>query len=144
MGELPTQLLAWLAKLLPQQKVQGDNAVQVGKVQGGLHTDRSTHSSAVHVVQHVTHQHFYAGAQAPMPAPDAAPPTTNEAAPLTHEQRAVFMRMKRLPQRTYNKVVAFMRDELGTGVVGQLHGAQLHRLRCYVEAIERNAQRERA
>ena len=31
-----------------------------------------------------------------------------------------------------------------TGVVGQLHGAQLHRLRCYVEAIERNAQRERA
>ncbi len=41
MGELPKQLLAWLAKLLPQQRVRGDHAVQVGKVQGGMHADHS-------------------------------------------------------------------------------------------------------
>lgn len=140
MGELPTQLLAWLAKLLPQQKVQGDNAVQVGKVQGGLHTDRSTHSSAVHVVQHVTHQHFYAGAQAPRPAPDAA-----SAPRMSSEQRVVFTAMQRLPRHKYNLVLDFMRRELGTGMVNQVQGArELHRLRRYVQTIQRNEERERA
>ena len=100
MGELPKQWWAWLARLLPQQRVRGDHAVQVGKVQGGMHADHSTHSSAVQVVQHVTHQHFYASAPVPMQASAATPPAANEATPLTHEQRAVFMRMKRLPQRT--------------------------------------------
>ena len=140
MTDIPRQWLRWLARLLPQQKVQGDNAVQVGKVQGGLHTDRSTHSSAVHVVQHVTHQHFYAGAQAPRPAPDAA-----SAPRMSSEQRVVFTAMQRLPRHKYNLVLEFMRRELGTGMVNQVQGArELHRLRRYVQTIQRNEERERA
>ncbi len=140
MTDIPRQWLRWLARLLPQQKVQGDNAVQVGKVQGGLHTDRSTHSSAVHVVQHVTHQHFYAGAQAPRPAPDAA-----SAPRMSSEQRVVFTAMQRLPRHKYNLVLDFMRRELGTGMVNQVQGArELHRLRRYVQTIQRNEERERA
>ena len=140
MTDIPRQWLRWLARLLPQQKVQGDNAVQVGKVQGGLHSDRSTHSSAVHVVQHVTHQHFYAGAQAPRPAPDAA-----SAPRMSSEQRVVFTAMQRLPRHKYNLVLDFMRRELGTGMVNQVQGArELHRLRRYVQTIQRNEERERA
>lgn len=144
MGELSNKLLAWLARLLPKQTVHGDDAVQVGHLKGDLHLDRSTRNSAVHVVQHVTHQHFYATQPGPLQAPAAAPSAANDATPLTPEQREVFIRMRRLPQRTYNKVLSFMRDKLGTGVVGQLHGPQLHRLRRYVEAIERNKERDRA
>ena len=144
MSELPRQLLAWLAKLLPQQKVVGDNAVQVGKVQGGLHMDRSTHSSAVHVTQ-VTHQHFYAVAATPSQAPAGSPAASNDCGRLTTpEQRDVFARMKQLQPRTYNKVVAFMRSEFNTGLVNQLNSHQLYRVRRYVEAIQRNEERNRA
>lgn len=138
MSELPRQLLAWLAKLLPQQKVVGDNAVQVGKVQGGLHMDRSTHSSAVHVTQ-VTHQHFYAVAATPSQAPAA-----NDAGKLTPEQREVYALMRQLRRRDYNRVVTFMREQLGTGLVQQVHGQSLFRLRRYVETIQRNQEGEQA
>ena len=96
MGELPKQLLAWLARLLPKQKVRGDRAIQVERVDGDLSTDHSTHhhttrfaqsgcvgTGAMHMghvsgVQNVTqvHQHFYAALppQAPVtPDPPAAP-----------------------------------------------------------------------
>lgn len=144
MGELPKQWWAWLARLLPQQRVRGDHAVQVGKVQGGMHADHSTHSSAVQVVQHVTHQHFYASAPAPMQAPPTAPPAANEGARLTPEQRTVFTAMQRLPRRKYLLVLDFMRREFDTGLVNQLNDTQLHRVRCYVQKIQRNEERERA
>lgn len=143
MGELPKQLLAWLAKLLPQQKVRGDNAVQVGKVSGGLHTDHSTHSHAVHVT-HVTHQHFYPVAGKPTQTSAGRPAASNDGGRLTPEQLEVFARMKQLRPRTYNKVVAFMRSEFNTGLVNQLHGQQLYRVRRYVETIQRNEEKERA
>lgn len=133
MGELPRQWLAWLARLLPQQKVWGNDAVQVGRLQGGLHMDRSTHSSsAVHVTQ-VTHQHFY-----------AAPGAPTDSARLSPEQRAVFALMKRLPPRDYRKVLAFMRREFETALVHQLGARQLYRLRRYVETMQRSEERERA
>lgn len=144
MGELPKQWWAWLARLLPQQRVRGDHAVQVGKVQGGMHADHSTHSSAVQVVQHVTHQHFYASAPVPMQAPPTAPPAANEGARLTPEQRTVFTAMQRLPRRKYLLVLDFMRREFDTGLVNQLNDTQLHRVRCYVQKIQRNEERERA
>jgi hypothetical protein len=45
LGGVPKQLLAWLSKLLPQQKVVGDSAIQIGKMQGHaqVHVDKSTH-----------------------------------------------------------------------------------------------------
>lgn len=143
MGELPKQLLAWLRKLLPQQKAQGDNAVQVGKVQGGLHMDRSTHSSAVNVT-HVTHQHFYAVAATPAQAQGTERAAANDGTRLTPEQREVFAMMKRLERRTYNQVVAFMRREFDTGLVHQLNGQQLYRVRRYVETIQRKEEKEQA
>ncbi|MBX9833195.1 MAG: hypothetical protein K2X78_09140 [Burkholderiaceae bacterium] len=36
-------MLAWLARLLPKQEVRGERAVQVGRVDGDLNTDHSTH-----------------------------------------------------------------------------------------------------
>ena len=143
MGELPKQLLAWIAKLLPKQKVQGDNAVQVGNVNGDLHTDHSTHNNAIHVT-HVTHHHFYAVAGTPAQAPDSRPAASNDGGRLTPEQLEVFKLMKQLPPRTYNKVVAFMRDKFNTCLVNQLHGQQLYRVRRYVETIQRNEEKERA
>lgn len=43
MRELPKQLLAWLARLLPKQEARGHGAIQVGKVAGNV--------TIVHVTQ---------------------------------------------------------------------------------------------
>lgn len=151
MGELPKQLLAWLGKLLPQQKVRGNKAVQVGKVSGGLHTDHSTHNHAVHVT-HVTHQHFYAGASAPQPAPVPQPqpasvataPAANDGARQWPRPSEVLGLLNRLERPTYYRVLDFMRAEFGTAMVKELSGQQLYRLRRYVETIQRKEEKERA
>lgn len=152
MGALPKQLLAWLARLLPKQKVQGDRAVQVGRVDGDLSTDHSTHhhatqrtqngyvgTGAVHMgqVQNITqvHQHFYATAL-PEQAP-AAPAPTRPPSAATPEQKQVLALMKPLPEPVRFRVLDFMRREFGTGRVIDLPPHQLHRLRKYVEAIHR-------
>lgn len=119
----------------------GAGNVQVAGSVDQLHTD---HSRTVQVVQHVTHQHFYASAPAPMQAPPTAPPAANEGARLTPEQRTVFTAMQRLPRRKYLLVLDFMRREFDTGLVNQLNDTQLHRVRCYVQKIQRNEERERA
>ena len=129
MTDIPRQWLRWLARLLPQQTAHGDHAIQIGQVQGEaqVHIDRATH---------ITHQHFYA---AP-PAPEAA-----NAQRMSSEQRAVLTAMQRLPRHKYNLVLEFMRRELGTAMVNQVQGErELHRLRRYVQTIQRNEERERA
>ena len=63
---------------------------------------------------------------------------------MTPEQREVLALMRQLRPRAYNQVVSFMRRELGTGLVRQLHGQQLYRVRRYVETIQRNEEEERA
>jgi hypothetical protein len=107
LGELPKQLLAWIARLLPKQKVQGDGAIQVGKVEGGMQ---------------VVHQHFYAAAQPVRPKATA-----------TH--REVLALMELLPSPVRNKVLDFMRREFNTAMVVELQPAQLLRVRRYVETI---------
>ena len=42
------------------------------------------------------------------------------------------------------KVLDFMREQFGTGLVQQLHGQALFRLRRYVETVQRNQEREQA
>lgn len=135
MTDIPRQWLRWLARLLPQQTARGDHAIQIGQVRGEaqVHIDRATH---------ITHQHFYAAppAPAPQPAPEAA-----NAPRMSSEQRAVLTAMQRLPRHKYNLVLEFMRRELGTAMVNQVQGErELHRLRRYVQTIQRNEERERA
>ena len=146
MGELPKQWWAWLARLLPQQRVRGDHAVQVGKVQGGMHADHSTHSSAVQVVQHVTHQHFYASAPAPVrQVPAAAPPAAaTDGARQPPRPSEVLGLLSRLERPTYYRVLDFMRAEFGTAMVKELSGPQLYRLHRYAQTVERNEERESA
>lgn len=125
MGELPKQLLAWIARLLPKQKVQGDGAIQVGKVEGGMQ---------------VVHQHFYSAA----PNGLGASRTDDEKAPpATPEQREVLAMMKVLDKPTRYKVLKFMRDNFGTAMVIELSPSQVYRVRRYVETINRS-RREKA
>lgn len=155
MGELPKRLLAWLAKLLPKQEVRGDGAVQVGRVDGDLHTDHSTHhhtarvaqsghigTGAVHMghVQNVTqvHQHFYGPAQpTPSPAPVRQPSVA------TPDQKQVLALMGSLPEPVRFKVLDFMRQEFGTAMVIELSPGEAFRVRKYVEKIH-SRRREKA
>lgn len=160
MGELPKQLLAWLAKLLPKQKVRGDRAIQVERVDGDLNTDHSTHhhttrfaqsgcvgTGTMHMghvsgVQNVTqvHHHFYAPAQSAQEAdaPAAASPTPAPVRPpsgATAEQKQVLALMDPLPGPVRNKVLAFMRKQFNTARVVELQPDQVYRVRRYVETI---------
>lgn len=152
MSELPKQLLAWLAKLLPKQRIQGDNAVQVGKVEGDLQNDHSKHKQQlfqdVHSVnlgssvQNVTqvHQHFYASAQPQQVAPVAPASPARAAATTAHKD--VLALMKRLPEPVRIKVLDFMRREFNTAMVIELQPQQVYRVRKYVEVINQQACRQ--
>lgn len=107
MGELPKRLLAWLARLLPQQKVQGDGAIQVGKVEGDMQ---------------VVHQHFYA-------------PPAMRANERTAAQKEVLAMLKQLDKPSRIKVLEFMRREFGTAMVIELAPEQVFRARRYVETV---------
>lgn len=127
MREIPKQLLAWLGRLLPQQKNSGSGAVQVGKAGGDVTVFNITH-----------HQH-------------AAPPYTqvNRLSPVAHvaqhkrqaspAQREVLYLMKQLAEREA-LVLDFMQREFGTRRVVDLGEAELFRVRRYVEV---SLQRER-
>ena len=115
MGELPKQLLAWMARLLPKQKVQGDGAIQVGKVQGGMQ---------------VVHQHYYP----PPPSTQASACAVKAGAP-TAAHREVLALMKPLDKAARIRVLDFMRREFGTAMVIELAPEQVYRARRYVETI---------
>ena len=119
----------------------GAGNVQIGQAGGSV---RVVHLNQERHVTQVVHQHFYAVAGTPAQASTNSPAASNDGGRLTPEQREVFARMKQLKPRTYNKVVAFMRSEFNTGLVNQLHGQQLYRVRRYVETIHRNEEKERA
>ena len=114
MGELPRQLLAWMARLLPKQKVQGNGAIQVGKVGGNV------------TIVHVTH------------APDSQAP--KPASLTTPEQREVLAMIRRL--RNKEAVFVWMEKSFGTRRVINLQPFELLRTRRYVETIHRRMNRE--
>lgn len=146
-----------MARLLPKQKVQGDRAVQVGRVDGDLSTDHSTHhhttqlaqsgyvgTGAVHMghVQNATqvHQHFYAAALPEQAS--AAPAPARPSSDATPDQKQVLALMKPLPDSVRIRVLDFMRREFGTGMVIELAPAQLYRVRRYVEKINESRRRD--
>lgn len=123
MGELPKQLLAWIARLLPKQENSGNGAVQVSS-NGG-------HVTIVHLTQHVQ----------PVMAPPPVEPIQPVMRPerqrtqVTEEQREVLAMMRSLPDE--GSVLGFMQREFGTRRVVELQPKQLYRLRRYVETINR-------
>lgn len=121
MSELPKQLLAWLARLLPKQKIQGDGAVQVGKVGGNF--------TVVNVTQY----------QAPAPSEHFHQRNGSIANP---EQREVLRMISRLHNK--DSIFLFMTRQFGTHMVIDLQPSQLLRVRRYVESINRRTQKERA
>ena len=125
MGELPRQLLAWIAKLLPKQKVQGDGAIQVGKVEGGMQ---------------VVHQHFYPSPPEAQPGGRVGPERAQSA---TAAQRELLTLMKPLGKAARIKVLDFMRREFSTAMVIELKPDQVYRVRRYVETIN-SRRREKA
>lgn len=115
MGELPKQLLAWIAKLLPKQKVEGNGAIQVGKVGGNV------------TIVHVTHT----------PSSQASKP----ASLTTPEQREVLGLIRRL--RNEEAVFVWMEKSFGTRRVINLQPYELLRTRRYVETIHSRMKREK-
>ena len=121
----------------------GAGNVQVAGSVDQLHTD---HSRTVQVVQHVTHQHFYASAPAPVrQVPAAAPPAAaTDGARQPPRPSEVLGLLSRLERPTYYRVLDFMRAEFGTAMVKELSGPQLYRLHRYAQTVERNEERESA
>lgn len=115
MGELPRQLLAWMARLLPKQKVQGNGAIQVGKVGGNV------------TIVHVTH------------APDSQ--ASKPASLTTPEQREVLGLIRRVPNK--EAVFSWMQKSFGTRMVMDLKPSEVLRTRRYVETIHRRMNREK-
>lgn len=125
MGELPKQLLAWIARLLPKQENSGNGAVQVSS-NGG-------HVTVVHLTQHV---------QPVMASPPVEPiqPVMRPERPRTQAtegQREVLAMMRSLPDE--GSVLGFMQREFGTRRVVELQPRQLYRVRRYIETINEKA-----
>jgi len=118
--ELPKQLMAWIARLLPKQENSGSGAVQVGRAGGNV--------KVVNVTQHI----YVPPIQPTPPQPQAArQPRPRPAA--TPEHRQVLALMDHLPDRI--AVLDFMEREFNTRMVIELEAQQLYRLRRYVEVI---------
>lgn len=124
---LPKQLLALLSKLWPQQKAQGDNAVQIGKVQGEVHVNHGDHFHRHNHHSHITV--IQASMQAPANEPQVRKPTPSE-------HSAVLRRMEQLRDRV--AVLDFMEREFGTRMVIHLKAEQLFRLNRYLDVVLRS------
>jgi len=111
-GELPKQLLAWMARLMPKMRNEGSGSVQVGKVGGNV--------TIVNVTQHLSHT--YLDPQMPV-------------AIATQEQRDVLRMIRLLPNS--EGVYKFMERSFQTRMVIDLEPVELLRVRKYVESIRR-------
>lgn len=157
MRELPKWLGGWIARLLPKQKVQGDSAVQFGRVGGNV--------TIVNVTQHLPPAHpvpvppmnatasFGEPSQAgfkisdyrapPQPtwpqlwSEPVVPSSSPRKGTATEEQRKVLQLMRYVPNQSV--VLDFMQREFGTRTVIELAPLQLYRVRRYVETISRRA-----
>ena len=126
MGELPKQLLAWIAKLLPKQKVQGDGAIQVGKVEGGMQ---------------VVHQHFYPAKATPAPIKQTQPVGTMAA---DQHKQVVSQILKARSQLTDRELAGFkrcMEREFNTQLVKAIPHSDLHRVQSYLAKTIRNREK---
>ena len=117
MSELPRQLLAWIASLLPKQKNQGDGGFQVGKISGP-----------------VTVVNVYGQLSPDNSKPQAQEPDSGVATP---SQKEVLRLLRGLATREREAVLLFMERTFHTRMVIDLGPAQQMRVRKYIEAIQR-------
>ncbi len=145
MGELSKQLWALVAKLLPKQKVQGDGAIQVGKVSGD-----------VKAVTQVVHQHFYPapplaseGGRSRVERFTGARPQTENAQPtvnlLPEQHNLAVSQILKARDQLKDKELAgfkrFMEREFQTQLVKAVPHAKLHRVQLYLDTTIRNRER---
>ncbi len=121
MREIPKRLLAWIRRLLPQQKNTGSGAVQIGKAGGDVTVVNITHH------QHIAPSHILVNGLSPV-----AKTTTPHKRQANESQREVLYLMAQLAERE-GLVLEFMQREFGTRRVIDLNDAQLYSVRRYVE-----------
>ena len=137
------ELMQWLSKLMPKQKMQdvGDGCIQVGSVGGDL-----THSQKT-MTQTIYNNTIYvmAGGQPaanenrPASSMETQPPAT-EKRPATSEQLEV-LRIMRMSSAAREYAEAFMQRHFNTIRVKSLDDLQCKRTRRWVETcIENDAQ----
>ncbi|EFI60727.1 MULTISPECIES: hypothetical protein [Comamonas] len=122
------EMMQWLLKLLPQQKMQenGNGSLQAGRVEGDLH---HSHTQAVY--------NIFMMAPEPAKAPAPAPIRTNEKLPADGWQE-VFRMIRNLPQSKGESVFRFMERKFHTRMVRELRPDQLQEVRLYAAKIARN------
>ncbi|BEU96595.1 hypothetical protein ACDW_23000 [Acidovorax sp. DW039] len=124
--------MALLARLLPKQKIQGDGAIQLGRVSGD-----------VKAVTQVVHQHFYPGAlstpeqprfdPSEISRPKERPPVV--LSPDEHKQ-AISKILKKRDQLLPRERAGFdrwMEEQFKTRYVKVIPHGELHRIQLYLE-----------
>lgn len=115
MREIKKWLTQLISRMMPTQTSSGNEAIQIGKMDGGV--------TNVHLTQHI-----YAPAPVQPPAQQPRPRTTSST-----DQSQVLALLDRVPDRM--AVLDFMEREFDTRMVIKLDPQQLYRLRRYVEVI---------
>ena len=126
---LPKWLLNWMASLLPSQTSHGDNAVQVGEVNGELRIDKSQRP----VTMNVTNVFYSAQMQTQQRAANGV---ANEA------QREVLALLRQLSEEAKVRVLSHMHKKYGTKKVVDIDGPELKHLKRYMEVTLQNERRK--
>ena len=133
--------MQWLLQLLPQQKIKGDENLQVGRIDGQLiYTQRTDNSQTIY-----NHTVYVLNAepteQAPPAEPAERPALTVAVAPLRTEntkliesEQLALLRLMRSSNRLEGLGRAFMRREFGDAYVKGLSRAQVYRTMRYLQA----------
>ena len=139
------EMMQWLAKLLPKQKMQGNGGnanLQAGSVGGDLH-HTNMHTQAVYNIYMMSSvSEKSRPAQEPVPDRPVASEmmqsvsTQAVAMPQSTEQSSTLRRMGQVRNRI--TVLNFMEREFGTRMVIHLKPEQLKRLNLYLDAVMRN------
>lgn len=146
------EILQRLIKLLPKQKMQGndgDGNLQAGRVNGNLH---HSHTQAVYNIFMLPPEPApQTNKQEPVTEPEDAPKKAATAAlmpqaqtwpravkPQSQQQSATLARMDLLQYRARLTVLEFMNREFQTKLVIELQPDELHRLNKYLDKVLSN------
>lgn len=139
-----------------EQKNSGNEALQVGHIQGNAHINHHTGPvTYAQVVNHNTHHHHTVHAHGPvhihaqgheaflaLQAPPAPPARRVRRAKQVYDispgQKDLLALMRALPQHVRVQVLDFMRAEFGTGLVMELEPRDVHATRQRVLDLRRS------
>lgn len=141
------EILQWLSKLLPKQKMQdlGDGNVQAGRVDGDLNSTQNTTNQTIYNIVVVSAENAPAeeipkaipsSFATPKLAPAALPKRPSETTPSQRD----LLRLMALNPANEARAVVFMRREFSTDRVKKLTTFECLRTTRYLEAcIQREA-----